>query len=156
MSQPDYLPYRSYDSSEADRAYLKVLSIVHYIWGGLTLLFSCFGLIYVVFGLLIFSDAPAIRAAFTPATGPAIAPPMRLMGGMVAGMGGCMTIAFGLLGVLTLVAGRRIAQRRSRIFCMVVAAMNCIWFPPLGTALGVFTFIMLSKDSVKMLYEQSL
>jgi hypothetical protein len=93
MSQPDYLPYRSYDPSEADRAYLRVLSILHYVWGG-------------------------------------------------------------LFGILTIVAGRRVARQRSRIFCMVVAAMNCTVFP-FGTALGVFTLIMLSKNSVKMMYEQS-
>jgi hypothetical protein len=55
-------------------------------------------------------------------------------------------------GVLTLVAGFFIRARRHRIFSLVVAAINCLHMP-MGTALGVFTIIVLTRDSVRQVYE---
>jgi hypothetical protein len=44
-------------------------------------------------------------------------------------------------------AGRYIKQRKSRTFCIVVAALGCLEFP-YGMVLGVFTFIVLGRQSV--------
>ena len=38
------------------------------------------------------------------------------------------------------------------LFCIVVAGVECM-IMPFGTVLGVFTLIMLMKDSVKALFE---
>ena len=48
-------------------------------------------------------------------------------------------------------AGRRLKRRVSRTFCLVVAGLECIMMP-FGTALGVFTIIVLMKESVKELF----
>jgi hypothetical protein len=45
-----------------------------------------------------------------------------------------------------------IRKRRSRVFCMVVAGVSCLGIP-YGTALGVFTFLALGRDSVQRLFE---
>ncbi len=43
-------------------------------------------------------------------------------------------------------------KRKHRIFSFVVAGVNCLQFP-FGTALGIFTFIVLSRVGVKMDYD---
>ena len=43
-------------------------------------------------------------------------------------------------------------RRRYRTFSIVVAAINCIYIP-MGTILGVFTIVVLSRGSVVKLYE---
>jgi hypothetical protein len=43
-------------------------------------------------------------------------------------------------------------ERKNRTFSFVVACVNCIHVP-LGTVLGVFTIVVLSRESVKRLYE---
>jgi hypothetical protein len=150
MTQPDYIPYQSAGPSESDRAYLNVLSILHYVWGGLTIFFSCFGIIYVVMGAMMMNGNPA----FFPTTGPSAGTPLppTWFGSLFAGMGGCMVLVGWTLGILTIISGRRIAQRRSRVFSYIVAAINCT-IVPFGTALGVFTFIMLAKNSVRAMYD---
>ncbi|MDG2400626.1 MAG: hypothetical protein P8M04_08630 [Akkermansiaceae bacterium] len=53
--------------------------------------------------------------------------------------------------VFNFLAARSISQRRGRVFSMVVAGFNCFSFP-LGTALGVFTLIVLSRHTVMNSY----
>jgi hypothetical protein len=55
------------------------------------------------------------------------------------------------VGILTIVSGRAIAQRKWRVFSLVMAGVNCASFP-LGTLLGVFSFIVLLRPSVRALY----
>jgi len=55
-------------------------------------------------------------------------------------------------GVLNLMAGFFIRARRHRMFSLVVAATNCLHMP-IGTALGVFTIVVLTRDSVRQAYE---
>jgi hypothetical protein len=131
-----------------DASYLRVLSILHYVWGGLILLCSCFAIIYIVMGVAIAAGTLPMNAPRQPA-GP---PPQMLGGIMIACGSGGMLLGF-TMGILSIVSGRRIMQRRSRIFSIVIASIFCISFP-LGTALGVFTIIMLVKDSVKSLYNE--
>ena len=56
------------------------------------------------------------------------------------------------LAVLMIVAGRFLAKRQHRTFCIVVAAMACL-FMPFGTILGVFTIVVLMRESVQALFE---
>ena len=50
-----------------------------------------------------------------------------------------------------IVAGRKLHTQRSHTYCFVVACFECLWMP-FGTALGVFTLIVLSKPTVKELF----
>ncbi len=54
--------------------------------------------------------------------------------------------------VLNILSGIYLRARKHRTFSLVVAGMNCLQFP-LGTVLGVFTFVVLDRQSVKELYE---
>jgi hypothetical protein len=59
----------------------------------------------------------------------------------------------GTVGGLTIWAGRCIAQRKRYMFCFVMACIACLSVP-LGTALGVFTIIVLQRPTVKAMFGQ--
>lgn len=65
-------------------------------------------------------------------------------------------VVLGLWGVamaiLNVVSGYCLGRHRQRMFSMVVAGLNCLRLP-LGTVLGVFTLMILTRDSVRQLYE---
>ena len=54
-------------------------------------------------------------------------------------------------GVLNLLSGMFLRNRQNRLFSLIVAGMNCLQFP-FGTVLGVFTLIVLMRDSVRESY----
>ncbi len=63
-----------------------------------------------------------------------------------------LTVLLGAtVGALTIYSGRCLARRRKKTFSMVMAAINCLSLP-FGTALGVFTLVALTRDSVGRLY----
>lgn len=66
-------------------------------------------------------------------------------------IGGIFFIAYAVLNFLS---ARFIAQRKHRLFSNIVAGLNCFQFP-FGTILGIFTFVVLSRPSVKMQYDAS-
>ena len=57
-------------------------------------------------------------------------------------------------GVLNFCAARWLRAKKNRLLTIGVAIVNCFWFP-LGTALGVFTIIVLARESVQALYRES-
>ncbi|MFT6181138.1 MAG: hypothetical protein ACI9NQ_001407 [Paracoccaceae bacterium] len=76
----------------------------------------------------------------------------RLLGPMMIfyAIGGAFIL---LMMVLNFLSARKMGQRRGRIFSMVVAGFNCMNFP-LGTALGVFTFVVLARTSIEASYRK--
>ena len=67
---------------------------------------------------------------------------------------GAAALLFGwTLGALTLLSGYFIVRRKCRTFSLVIAGINCLSIP-LGTTLGVFTIIVLMRDSVKTIYTE--
>lgn len=55
-------------------------------------------------------------------------------------------------GLGNLISGLFIRQKKHWVFSLVVAGINCVQFP-FGTVLGVFTFVVLLRDSVREIYE---
>jgi hypothetical protein len=53
--------------------------------------------------------------------------------------------------VVNVLSARFLRQRRHRVFSIVVAGLNCLHMP-IGTVLGVFTIILLCRDSVVAAY----
>jgi len=56
-------------------------------------------------------------------------------------------------GVANLLSGLFLRKQVNRVFSLVVAGIDCMQFP-FGTVLGVFTLIVLLRDSVAALYER--
>jgi hypothetical protein len=123
-----------------ENKYVDLLSVFHYVGGGLVALFSCFFLIHFFIGLAM------VTGAFPSEHGEAMPP--QLFGwifvivGLVCVLGG-WTIAAGMI-----IAGTKLKKRSAWLFCLIVAGIECM-FMPVGTVLGVFTLILLNKESVK-------
>jgi hypothetical protein len=125
-----------------DEEHLNLLSIFHYIVGGLTMLISCIFLVHVGMGV----------AMTTGAFGHGRDAPPREVGWIFIAMGSAVILAGWTIGILMIVGGRRLKQRRSRVFCLVVAGISCI-IQPFGTILGVFTIVVLMRPSVISLFD---
>jgi hypothetical protein len=126
-----------------DREYLKLLSIFHYVVGGLAALFACFPIIYIAVGIL---------AVYAPGTMDSEGDALPALFGWIFIIVGAGLILLGwAFAVFMIIAGRYLARQVHYLFCMVVAAIECI-FMPFGTVLGVFTIIVLAKPSVKKMF----
>jgi len=125
-----------------DEEHLKLLSILHYVWGGLTALGCCFGGMYALIG-------GGIMTAATQRHGPG-APPVWF-GGIFFVVGAFIALLAATVSVLTILAGRDLARKKHYTFCFVIACVSCLSVP-LGTALGIFTLIVLSRPSVKEMF----
>ena len=123
-----------------DEEHLNLLAIFHYVVGGLTALFSCVFLLHVGMGIAM------LCGAFDGAN----APP-RFLGWFLIVFPSVFILAGWTLAGFIIAAGRRLQRRVSRTFCLVVAALECILMP-FGTVLGIFTIIVLTKDSVRGLF----
>jgi hypothetical protein len=74
------------------------------------------------------------------------------IGFLFAGLGAFIVLLGWTVGILTIYSGRCLQTHRHRTFSLVMAAIHCLWMP-LGTILGVFTFVVLSRQSVIRLYD---
>lgn len=126
-----------------DDEHLRLLSIFHYVVGGLAALFSCLALIYVALGIFL-----AVAPHKLDAHG---VPPPSFLGWIFAFVGSVIFLMGEALAGCILAAGRSLAKRRNYTFALVVAALECL-FTPFGTVLGVFTILVLMRPSVKLAF----
>ncbi len=152
MSQPAGPPPIAYEAqpvADVDTTHLNILAICYWVWGGLTALFSSFGLIHLGMGIAMLNGSFPMP---TPTTGPSAAPfPNQLMGWMFTIIGGAIVSYGWIVGGLTVYAGFSLKRQRKWMLCMVMAALNCISIP-IGTALGVLTIIVLVRPRVKRMF----
>lgn len=128
-------------SSDAEN--LKLLAVFHYVVGAIGFLFACLPLIHLAIGVALIAGPGVASRNGEPA--PAI------VGYMFVGLAVVFILIGWSMAVCTIISGRMLAKRRHRTFSFVMGAVLCA-FMPFGTILGVFTLILLSKDSVKALY----
>lgn len=140
--QLDTAPTPEFTSSDAE--HLKVLAILHFVFAGFVVLGGCFMSIYLVAGL-----AMATGKLGDGGDGP---PPE--FGWFMVGFGGCMLLFFWTTALLVALAGRKLLQRRSHLYCTIVAALLCLNIP-IGTVLGVFTLIVLMRPGVLQEFRKS-
>ncbi len=125
-----------------DEQYLRVLSIFHYVVGGLAGLFACFPIIHFTVGVaMLVASLSAPREAF----------PMTLFGLFFTAIAGSIILFGWAFAICTILAGRFLARRTRYMFCLVMAGVECI-FTPFGTVLGVFTLIVLLRPTVKAFF----
>jgi len=134
-----------------DEEHLKMLSLGYLVSAGVCAFFSLLGLFYVFMGIMMseaFSHLPETAAET------AHEPPPAFVGWIFAGFG----LAIFLIAIAMAAAKFRAAwcikHRKWRTFCMVIAALGCLEFP-YGTVLGVFTFIVLGRNSVAPLFSSA-
>jgi len=127
-----------------DLQQLKLLSIFHYILGGLTALFACFPFIHLAIGI-------AMLTGNLKDSNTGQAPP-EFMGWILVLLPSIFILCGWALSICIITVGRKLAKIKSRTYCIAIAAVECMLMP-VGTVLGVFTIIALMRDSVKDLFE---
>jgi hypothetical protein len=131
-----------------DAEHLKLLSVFHYVMAGLIAIGGCLMMAYFAFSAYLFNEL--VRTM--PVTPGTPSPPAGL-GWFFGAIGAVVCAGAWVVAALNFLAARWLAARRNRIFCFVVAALGCAAFP-LGTALGVFTILVLQRPSVRAMFDQ--
>ena len=128
-----------------DKEHLQLLAIFHYVVAGLAALFSFFPLLYTTVGAIF------IFAARHGTPKPGEEPPPEFIGWIFAIVGSLLFLLGIAIAICILIAGRSLAKPTRYWFALVVACIECL-FIPFGTILGVFTIVVLSRESVKALF----
>jgi FtsH-binding integral membrane protein len=136
-------------STDEDREHLRLLTIFYYIWAGIQSLGGLIGLAFIGVGAFI-ASSPQIAQNNNP--------PPPWFSAIFAGLGALVFVSVEGMAALSFFTGRFLSRRQHHTFCVVVSVLNCLSLP-FGTALGVFTLIVLQRPSVKALFagnEQSM
>ncbi len=149
MTLPPPLPAPLYDR---DAEHLRILSVCWYVLAGIQGLMACFVLLYVLFGvgMMLFGAAAGTAAgnAARDPSGAVVGLPFMGMGAMLGCFGLFLFLMAGTLAFLNFKTGQSLARRRNLTLIYVMAAVACMAVP-MGTLLGVFTFIVLSRPGVR-------
>jgi len=153
QANPNLWPVRDPAIQAAlDVDHLRLLEIGFYISGVMTAFrFIWFLLMAVFFAIIGFTTAFATPHGHNGSSG---GPPPAMFFLIFA----CV---FGVIILLTLIfagfeiyAGICLKKRRHPVLIQIVAALYCLSIP-WGTALGVFTFMVMNRSSVRPLFEQT-
>jgi len=128
-----------------DEEQLQLLAIFHYVVAGLAALFSFFPLLYTTVGAIF------IFAARHGTAKPGEDLPPEFLGWIFAVLGSVLFLIGLAMAICILIAGRSLALRKRYSFALVMACIECL-FIPFGTILGVFTIVVLSRESVRGLF----
>ncbi|MFZ1073472.1 MAG: hypothetical protein WAO21_08560 [Verrucomicrobiia bacterium] len=129
-----------------DSEHLRLLRIGYFISAATNLLWVFFPLIYVVMGAIIFFGG------FDDAK--TSGPPPKSIGLVFMLIGMAISLIMATTMVLKFLTARAIGKRRYKGLIFATAAISCIGVP-WGTALGVLTFIVLSRPSVASQFTNS-
>ncbi|MDR1074737.1 MAG: hypothetical protein LBL59_00050 [Xanthomonadaceae bacterium] len=126
---------------DQDADHLRLLAVFHYVLGGFTLIMCCWPGVYLFIGIALLAGIGNGRDRAG-----------EMIAGAILTTGASVFVLAGLvIAGLLIYAGRCLTRRRRYVLCMVVAGMACM-FVPLGTALGVFSLIVLLRPPVKALF----
>lgn len=111
--------------------HIRTLTIFHYVMAGL----YSFSLIIIIIQISIIMAMPAFSSSGYPFNS-------WMLGVIVFCVLICITLAVG-----NFLSAQKMKSQCGRKFSIAVAAIQCL-NAPLGTALGAFTIIVLTKESV--------
>jgi hypothetical protein len=131
---------------DKDAEHLRLLSIFHYVLGGLSACFSSAFIIHMVIGLFMINSPASFSNHGQP-------PPPAFAGWLFFLMGSFAVVFGWTFAGLLAYAGYCLSRRKHLLFCIVVAAISCL-FMPFGTVLGVFTIIVLQRPGVRAMFNQ--
>src|SRR6266704_5781875 len=130
---------------DRDTEQLNLLAIFHYVVAGLAALFSFFPLLYTTVGAIF------IFAARHGTAKPGEDLPPEFLGWIFAVLGSVLFLIGLSMAICILIAGRSLALRKRYSFALGMACIECL-FIPFGTILGVFTIVVLSRESMRGLF----
>ena len=132
---------------EKDLEHLKLLGVFHYIWGALSLIGGIIiGVYFLVFGVILMNNPPTSTSSEdTGAT--------SMAGGILIGVGVVLFLIVVAYGILTLMAGGKYRKHQGGYwFCFILAIVTLVIGGIPGIVLGIFSLIVLSRESVKTLF----
>lgn len=137
------LPPIMRDQHQVDANHLRLLAIFHFVSAGMAFLGVLFMGAEFVFMRAIMSNPsmwtqPSQHNAMPPDTFVSLFQWFFVLFGLY----------FVVTAVLNVMSGVFLRARKHRVFSLVVAGINCLHVP-LGTILGIFTIIVLVRDSVQ-------
>jgi len=130
---------------DRDTEQLNLLAIFHYVVAGLAVLFSFFPLLYTAVGITF------IFVARHGTAKPGEELPPEFLGWIFAVLGFVLFVIGIAIAICIFTAGQSLALCNRYSFALVFACIECL-FVPFGTILGVFTIIVLLRESVKALF----
>ncbi|HET6397393.1 MAG TPA: hypothetical protein VFF91_11190 [Pseudoxanthomonas sp.] len=128
------------DEDAQAREHLRVLSVLHYVLAALTGLMSLLPVFHLLLGLGLATGHLASED-----------PDATVVGWFFVGFAGLFIVGGLTLAGFIAWAGHCLARQRRHRLCLVVAAVECLLMP-LGTVLGVFALIALTKPRVRALF----
>jgi hypothetical protein len=123
---------------------LNLLATLHYVWSGLL---GC-GTLGIIGYFLLVGGLVGASAASAGSGDAAVAAGVTIVMGLVVG---AMMIALFVVHVL---AASGLKKRKRKVMIYIASALMCTSVP-LGTLLGVFTFITLGRPGVKALFDRA-
>ena len=130
---------------EKDLEHLRLLAIFHYVVAGFSALFSLVPIIHLALGIALVSGSLSNSKD----------EPLSTAMGWFFIIFATVWIVSGLaLSVCLVVSGKFLVAHKHYLYCLVLAGLACA-FMPFGTVLGVFTIVVLQRDSVKLLFGRS-
>jgi hypothetical protein len=127
-----------------DNEHLRLLSIFHYVFGGISALFACIPIIHFMIGV-VFILAPHLF-------GHGKDQPPAFLGWLFVILASVIMVIGWSIAALVLLAGRSIARRKRYTYCFVIACLECLSMP-FGTVLGIFTILVLNRPAVKAMFQ---
>lgn len=131
---------------DQDREHLHLLSVFHFILAGLSLVGIPFLALHYFMMIRVFLNDATWRSATNGSP-----PPDEFF--LVLNI---FYIVMGVMMVLSAVAnalsGWYLRQWKNRMFSLIVSGLNMLAMP-IGTALGIFTLVVLCRNSVRRKYD---
>jgi hypothetical protein len=129
---------------QKDKDHIRILAIFHFVLGALNLLGVGFIFLHYFMMRSLFTNPEMWKGK------EAQAPPKELFEVFI-----WLYVLMGIMLVLAsagnALSGVFLLKKKYRMFSLIVAGLDCL-FMPFGTLLGVFTIIVLIRDSVRRLY----
>jgi hypothetical protein len=157
------------------REHIRLLSIFHYVVGGIGYLVSLIPIIHLAMGIFFLAapeeffeppkppritgssigESPSVEveelASVEQLPNPNDLFPARLFGLLFTIIPAIIILCGFIVSTLIVIAGKRLASYRSHTYCLVVAGIECL-FMPFGTVLGVFSILTLIKPEARQLF----
>ena len=139
------LPPITRDQRKIDADHLQLLSIFHFVGAGLAFL----GILFLLAQFMMFH---AFLSNPTFWQNQKQTPPPAEFFAIFKWFYLVFGAWFFVSGTLNLISAFCLRARKCRTFSLIVAGINCVHVP-FGTVLGVFTIIVLIRDTVRELYD---
>jgi len=146
MSEPPVLTELTQEKKDLEQ--LNLLAILHFVFGGLAIFGIGFLILHHAIMASFINNPDLWKQADTRGFSPGQF--FDAFQWFYLFMGAVFAVGM----IVNVLSGFCLRRRQSRVFSIVIAGIDCFQFP-FGTALGVFTLIVLMRESVKNIYTRN-